>query len=148
MAYGLPICACCGSPVGVEEHHLFLRSQGCPDDLTVYLCHACHGKAHGMRRRINVRQATTDALAHKKAQGQVYSGLPLGYAAQDGKLVPIEAELQLVAEIRDMRGQGKTLREIADDLNGRGIVGKRGGKYHASTIKAVLANSLHIGGRF
>ena len=86
---------------------------------------------------------TTTALAHKKAQGQVYAALPLGYANADGKLVPIDEELLVVAEIRDMRGQGKTLREIADDLNGRGIGGKRGGKYHASTIKAVLANSLH-----
>ena len=57
--------------------------------------------------------------------------------------MPIDEELLVVAEIKDMRGQGKTLREIADDLNGRGIGGKRGGKYHASTIKAVLANSLH-----
>ena len=90
-----------------------------------------------------ISERTTNALAHKKAQGQVYSALPLGYANADGKLVPIDEELLVVAEIRDMRGQGKTLREIADDLNGRGIVGKRGGKYHASTIKAVLANSLH-----
>ena len=90
-----------------------------------------------------ISERTTNALAHKKAQGQVYSALPLGYANADGKLVPIDEELLVVAEIRDMRGQGKTLRDIADDLNQRGIVGKRGGKYHASTIKAVLANSLH-----
>ena len=90
-----------------------------------------------------ISERTTNALAHKKAQGQVYSALPLGYANADGKLVPIDEELLVVAEIRDMRGQGKTLRDIADDLNQRGIVGKRGGKYHASTIKAVLAKSLH-----
>jgi len=29
------------------------------------------------------------------------------------------------------------------DLNARGIVGKRGGKFHASTIKAVCDNDLH-----
>ena len=90
-----------------------------------------------------ISERTTNALAHKKAQGQVYSALPLGYADQDGKLVPIDEELRVVAEIKAMRNNGKTLRCIADDLNGRGIVGKRGGKYHASTIKAVLANSLH-----
>ena len=93
--------------------------------------------------RDQISERTTAALAHKKAQGQVYAALPLGYANADGKLVPIDEELLVVAEIKDMRGQGKTLRDIADDLNGRGIVGKRGGKYHASTIKAVLANSLH-----
>ncbi|MEI7601916.1 MAG: recombinase family protein [Aestuariivirga sp.] len=34
--------------------------------------------------------------------------------------------------------------QIAAALNGRGIVGKRGGEYHASTIKAVLENDLHV----
>lgn len=90
-----------------------------------------------------ISERTTNALAHKKAQGQVYAALPLGYANAEGKLVPVDEELLVVAEIRDMRGQGKTLREIADDLNSRGIVGKRGGKFFASTVKAVLANSLH-----
>lgn len=90
-----------------------------------------------------ISERTTNALAHKKAQGQVYAAIPLGYRNEAGKLVPVDEEQLVVAEIRDMRGQGKTLREIADDLNQRGIVGKRGGKYHASTIKAVLANSLH-----
>ena len=90
-----------------------------------------------------ISERTTTALAHKKAQGKVYAALPLGYANEAGKLVPIDEELLVVAEIKDMRGQGKTLRDIADDLNQRGIVGKRGGKYHASTIKAVLAKSLH-----
>ena len=90
-----------------------------------------------------ISERTTPALAHKKAQHQVYAALPLGYRNEEGKLVPVDEELLVVAEIRDMRGQGKTLRDIADDLNQRGIVGKRGGKYHASTIKAVLGNSLH-----
>ena len=90
-----------------------------------------------------ISERTTLALAHKKAQHQVYAALPLGYRNEEGKLVPVDEELLVVAEIRDMRGQGKTLRDIADDLNQRGIVGKRGGKYHASTLKAVLGNSLH-----
>ena len=58
-------------------------------------------------------------------------------------LIPVDEELRVVAEIKDMRGAGMTLRDIADDLNARGIVGKRGGKFFASTIKAVLANELH-----
>jgi hypothetical protein len=36
-----PLCACCGSTTGTEDHHLYLRSEGCPDDLTVWLCHIC-----------------------------------------------------------------------------------------------------------
>jgi len=90
-----------------------------------------------------ISERTTAALAHKKRVGDVYSALPLGYASDNGKLVPIDDELRIVAEIRDMRGDGKSLRAIADDLNARGIVGKRGGRFHASTIKAICDNDLH-----
>jgi hypothetical protein len=72
------------------------------------------------------------------------SDITIGYMLQDGRLVVVDEEQVVVAEIRAMHDQGKTLREIAGDLNARGIVGKRGGKFHASTIRAVLGNSLHV----
>ena len=93
--------------------------------------------------RDQIAERTTAALAHKKARKEVYSALPLGYVDQEGKLVPVDEELRVIAEIKDMRAAGLTLRDIADDLNKRGIVGKRGGKFFASTIKAVLENQLH-----
>lgn len=142
MAYGPEICACCGARDGIEEHHLYLRSEGCPDDLTVYLCHTCHGRAHGMDR-VNIRSATTAALAHKKAVGEVYSALPLGYVDQDGRLVPVEEELAVAADIKAMRSNGMSLEKIAADLNARGVIGKRGGKFHGMTVKKILENSIH-----
>jgi hypothetical protein len=57
--------------------------------------------------------------------------------------VPVDEELIIVSEIKEMRGGGLSLHKIADDLNGRGIVGKRGGKHYASTIKAICDNDLH-----
>jgi site-specific DNA recombinase len=93
--------------------------------------------------RDQIAERTTAALAHKKARKETYCRVPLGYADDNGKMIEIDEELRVVAEIRDLRAEGRTLREIADDLNGRGIVGKRGGKFFASTIKAVLGNSLH-----
>lgn len=35
------------------------------------------------------------------------------------------------------------MRRIASDLNNRGIIGKRRGRFLASTIRAILENSLH-----
>lgn len=90
-----------------------------------------------------ISERTTAVLRHKKAKREVYAPVALGYADANGKLIAIDEELRVVAEIKAMRAEGKTLRQIADDLNGRGIVGKRGGIFHASTIKAVLANDLH-----
>jgi site-specific DNA recombinase len=90
-----------------------------------------------------ISERTTAALAHKKRVGDVYSALPLGYANSDGKLVPIDEEMRVVAEIRDGRDAGMSFRAIADDLNARGITGKRGGRFYASTIKAICDNDLH-----
>jgi DNA invertase Pin-like site-specific DNA recombinase len=90
-----------------------------------------------------ISERTAAALHHKKQNGEVYSALPLGYAGKDGKLVPIDEELLIVTEIKDMRQQGLTLRSIAANLNERGIVGKRGGAFYASTISAILNNDLH-----
>ena len=90
-----------------------------------------------------ISERTALALQSKKQRREVYAPIPLGYMNAEGKLVAVDEELLVVAEIRDMRAEGKTLREIADNLNGRGIIGKRGGKFFASTVKAVLENSLH-----
>ena len=68
MAFGPKLCACCGSPDNIEKHHLYLRADGCPDDLTVWLCPTCHGCAHGMKRRIDIRARTIAGLAAAKAR--------------------------------------------------------------------------------
>ena len=68
----------------------------------------------------------------------------IGYRDQDGKLAPLDEEQLIVSEVREMRAQGRTFRDIAGNLNDRGIVGKRGGRYHASTIRAICTNSLHM----
>ena len=50
---------------------------------------------------------------------------------------------KIVTEILNMRNAGLSYRAIAHDLNDRGIVGKRGGKYFASTIRNVCENTLY-----
>lgn len=90
-----------------------------------------------------IAERTSIALQSKKARKEVYSALPLGYADQAGKLVPVDEEQRVIAEIKDMKAAGMTLMAIADDLNRRGIVGKRGGQYYARTIKNILENNIH-----
>ena len=91
-----------------------------------------------------ISERTAAALQHKKSNGEVYCHhLPLGYTGLDGKLIKVDEEQIIVAEIRDMRRGGLSLHKIAADLNGRGIIGKRGGRYFASTIKAICDNAIH-----
>ena len=50
----------------------------------------------------------------------------------------VQEEASIVAEILTLREQGSTLRDIATQLNDRGIEGKRGGKWYASTVRYLL----------
>lgn len=88
------------------------------------------------RRQIGERTRT--ALAHKKATGEVYAPTPFGFEAIEGRLREVKAEARIVAEIIKRREAGESLAAIADDLNERGVPGKRGGRWHPSTVRYLL----------
>lgn len=88
--------------------------------------------------RLLISFRTKTALAHKKANGEKYAPVPFGYKEIEGKLEAVKKETQLVAEIISRRAAGATLRSIADWLNDKGIIGKQGGKWHASSVSYVL----------
>ena len=90
-----------------------------------------------------IAERTASALRHKKENGQVYGTTPLGYIRQGNNLVADEKELEVVAQVKQWRGEGLTLRLIADRLNGQRIPTKKGGKWHASTVKYLLENNLY-----
>lgn len=88
--------------------------------------------------REQVGERTKAALAHKKAKGEKYAPVPFGYREVEGRLVEVKAEALIVAEIARMRERGAAYKAIAEGLNGKGIEGKRGGKWHASTVRYIL----------
>lgn len=83
-------------------------------------------------------ERTKAALQHKKAKGEKYSTTPFGYEAIEGRLIEVKAEAQIVANIMQQRQSGSTLVEIATHLNASGIQGKKGGKWHASTVRYLI----------
>lgn len=85
-----------------------------------------------------IAERTRNALAHKKATQQVYGPTPFGFDAVDGRLREVREEAAVVAEVIRMRESGATLAAIADTLNIRGIEGKRGGRWHASTVRYLI----------
>ena len=88
--------------------------------------------------RDQISERTKSALAHKKAIGEKYAPVPFGYRELEGRLVEVKQEARIVAEILKLRGQGHTLMSIAGKLNGRGIQGKNGGKWYASTVSYLI----------
>ena len=98
-----------------------------------------------------VSERTTAALQHKRKTNRPYGHTPLGFdKVEDGeradgsktyRLERNEEEAALVARIHALKAEGKSLLGIANTLNGEGIRGKTGGRFYASTIKAILGNA-------
>lgn len=85
-----------------------------------------------------ISERTTTAMRHKKAQGDVYSPIPFGFEAVNGRLQAVAEEASVVAEILAMRESGETLGAIANCLNERGLKGKQGGKWFPSTVRYLI----------
>jgi len=94
--------------------------------------------ALGQMERKLIAERTVMALKHKKNKGEVYAPIPFGYSAIEGRLVAVESEALIVAEIMGKRAAGSTLTEIADYLNNAGITGKKGGKWFASSVSYLI----------
>ena len=89
-----------------------------------------------------VAERTTNALQHKKATNQKYTNqTPYGFEAIEGRLVQVQQEAEVVAEIQASRTGGNTLQFIADSLNTRGIPTKTGRQWAPATIHLLLKRS-------
>ena len=106
--------------------------------------------AFAQRERKAISSRTREALAAAKARG-VKLGNPNGakalLAAGKGNTAAVEARkgaalsfaqerAQDVLEVR--QGGAKTLREIAEGLNARGVTTPNGGPWHATSVKRLL----------
>ena len=72
-------------------------------------------------------------------------GIPLGYRVSEGDLEDDEDERKVVELIFKLRKSGNGFQKIANYLNNKGKVGKKGGKFYKSTIKKILLNRKYIG---
>jgi len=94
-----------------------------------------------------ISERTSDALNHLKGQGVRLGRAPLGMKREgkdeSGRLrfVVDTAEQATVDRILELRATGGTMRAIASTLDAEGFETKRGGKWHASTVRAVLARA-------
>jgi len=93
------------------------------------------------RKRTGERIA--EVLAYKKKKGEIYSRDVYGFSKNCTKLLPDSEELAVVEELRQKRAVGCSLRQLAADLNARGVPTKRGARWHASTVKYLLENDLY-----
>lgn len=131
-------CFECGAPAEYA-HHVVPRSKG--GSKTVPLCGLCHAKAHHRDKRMSTRALTAAALQHKKAQGELVGSVPYGSRlASDGRtLEPCPEEQEWIAIACELRAEGLSLRKIGAQLEARGMLPRRGGKWQATQISRLLA---------
>jgi len=113
-------------------------------DVDPFILHLFAALAEKERAMISTR--TRAALAAAKARG-VKLGGPKPRQARKSALDAVRASAERHAAnvlpiIREAQRAGaRTLREIADALNARGVSTARGGRWHAQTVADVLARA-------
>ena len=93
------------------------------------------------QERANITRRTSAGRTVKAAKGG-YSGgkAPYGYKVENKRLVVVPEEAEAVRDIFKMREEGRTLQEITDEMNRRGLKTHRGGIFRTSTVQTILNN--------
>jgi DNA invertase Pin-like site-specific DNA recombinase len=90
--------------------------------------------------RETAAERTRDALQHKIRKGERCGRVRFGFdLGPDGRsLVPNQAEQEAIGIMRQLRAEGRTLRQICEGLSQRGIRAKEGGTWRPQTIANLL----------
>jgi len=92
--------------------------------------------------RETIAERTRDSLRFKKSRLEHYGPVPYGFKCIDGKLIPIEEEIDVVKRILRYRHvQGLSYWRICEDLDMREIRTRRGRQFYPSSV-SVIANLL------
>jgi site-specific DNA recombinase len=93
-----------------------------------------------------IGERTRDALGHKRNQRERVGNIAFGYRlAPDGLHVePDDAEQAAIGTIRKLRASGRTLRQIAADLNEQGRRTRRGSHWRLESVARVVQSTSLI----
>lgn len=105
-----------------------------------WLCYAMLAVS-AQYERLVISERVRAGHEHLRQAGRVYCRDVYGYHEQDGLLVRDDREQAVLELMRALRAQGATLVEIASTLNASKARTKRGGRWHASTVRQMLERS-------
>jgi len=90
--------------------------------------------------RNQIRERTSNAMQHKKANGEYTGGrVPYGHRLEDGELKVDIQEQNAIKMARTLHKSGKSLRRIGENLSLHGYLPRDGAMWHASQIKILVA---------
>lgn len=93
-----------------------------------------------------IKQRTRAALAAKRKAGERTGEVPFGWTlGEDGRLVEVEAEQLVLANIRSCRAAGMSLRQIAAILTEANVPTKKGrAAWNHNTVASILARAAAL----
>ncbi len=85
-----------------------------------------------------ISERTRGAMAHMASQGRRVGEIPYGHRLADDRLHLIEdpAEMEVLRMIRNLRVHGRTWAQVAEEMNARGFVTKKGREWSWRTAQA------------
>lgn len=91
--------------------------------------------------RDNINKRTSGGRKVKAARGGYSGGRPpYGYAPQNGKLVIVPEEAEIVRFVIESKDNGMTYQAICDSLNKAGKTNRSGTKFSISTLQVIIDN--------
>lgn len=145
-------CVACANTENLHQHHLIPKSRGGSNDETnlITLCGECHAKIHGNRSKWNTSELTKSALKAKKERAErdgvelkLGNRTNLNDAQSKGRGVQVDNANAYAANLKDLltgyQSQGKSLNEMARQLNQIGIKTVRGGEWYAKSVSNVIS---------
>jgi site-specific DNA recombinase len=88
-----------------------------------------------------IGERTAAAMQHKAACGEFTGGeAPYGHRVDpDGRLAPVEAEQNVIAEARRLRASGLSLRNVARELDASGLRSRTGRAFAPAQVARMVA---------
>src|SRR4051812_6331944 len=109
-----------------------------PDDPSRKLIRQVLGAVNEYERAMIALRLRSGRRRKHDNGGYAYGSPPFGYSAQGRQLVEHPKEQEALRRMRDLRGDGRSYRDIAAALQGEGHQPKRGAVWHPMTIRQIL----------
>lgn len=93
----------------------------------------------------NIAERNRMAASALYRHGRYNGPAPIGYRFEDGLLVEVRHEAEIVRRIFAEYVGGRNLSEIARGLNAMGVKTKRGGRWRQGTLGALIRNPVYVG---
>jgi site-specific DNA recombinase len=97
-----------------------------------------------------IGERTKDALSHKRSRFEHVGDISFGYhlASDSIHFEPDATEQAVISTIRLLREKGRSLRQVAADLNQQGWRTRRGSPWRLEYLARVVASSQNVSKHF